>query len=55
MNEIVNLINNVGFPIACCCYLLFNNDKMRTVIEENTVAITKLQVTLEKEKNVNGS
>lgn len=34
----------MGFPIAVCCYLLFANDKLRGVIEQNTLAITELKL-----------
>lgn len=39
-------ISTVGFPIAVCCYLLLSNDKLRGVIEKNTIAITELKMML---------
>lgn len=29
MNEVVQLISNVGFPIACVCYLFYSQQKER--------------------------
>lgn len=43
INSITNLISNMGFPIACCCYLFYSNDKLRGVLEENTKAIIALK------------
>lgn len=53
MNDIVQIITTVGFPIAMCLlmawYIKYAEDKhkaeidqLRTVIEQNTVALTKL-------------
>ena len=39
MEEITELITNVGFPIACCVVLFINNSKF-------TEALNKLNVTL---------
>ena len=43
VNEIMQIISNVGFPIACCIYLFYSNDKLRKTIEENTKAIDSMQ------------
>lgn len=48
MSEIVTLISNVGFPIACCILMVWNT---KTVQEELTKAVEKLTdsvVALEK-------
>lgn len=53
LNAIVQAISTVGFPIACCCYLLWQSNKqaqyhreeqakLRECIEKNTESITKL-------------
>lgn len=50
MNEIIQAVSTVGFPIACCCFLLWQNskqdtyhreqqEKLRETISENTKAI----------------
>ncbi len=36
INTIYDLISNVGFPIAVCAYLLFNQNKERQAHEEET-------------------
>ena len=52
-NDIVTAISTVGFPIACCCFLLWQNskqdeyhreemEKLRDTISENTRIIDKL-------------
>lgn len=51
--DIVNLINNLGFPIAVVCYLLWHSNKeeedhkeevstLSTAIENNTIVMQKL-------------
>lgn len=53
VTDIVQAISTVGFPIACCCFLLWQNskqdtyhreqmEKLRTTIDENTKMIEKL-------------
>lgn len=43
INTLTQLIANMGFPIACCCYLFYSNDKLRSTLEENTKAIESLK------------
>jgi hypothetical protein len=53
MNEIIQAVSTVGFPIACCCFLLWQNskqdayhreqqEKLRETIAENTKSIEEL-------------
>lgn len=53
INSITQLIGSFGFPIACCIYLIFSNnkanelhkeeiDKLRETVENNTIAMVKL-------------
>lgn len=53
MQEIVSIISNMGFPIACCILLYLNMGKQQQLhqeeimslsqaIDNNTLAITKL-------------
>lgn len=60
MTEFLNLIQNVAFPIAACCamgwYVVRQDDKheketeaLRTALENNTIAVTKLSERLEDE------
>lgn len=45
-NDVVELITNVGFPIAVSCYLLYRDSTTITQLAEsinaNTVAVTRL-------------
>lgn len=54
VNDIITAISTVGFPIACCCFLLWQNskqdnynreqqDKLRATIDNNTKSIESLQ------------
>lgn len=43
IQTITQLISTVGFPIACCIYLFYSNEKLRNTIEENTKAIESLK------------
>lgn len=60
MNEIVSVINGVGFPIACCIALFWFNREMlnnqskmmqefKDAIHQNTCAITQLTTKIGKE------
>jgi hypothetical protein len=57
VKDIAEFIQNVGFPIAICCFLLFQNSKqdqynreqnakLQTAIENNTKTINKLQTAI---------
>lgn len=39
INDIINLIGSVGFPIVACCVLFKQNDKLSTTLSELTVAL----------------
>lgn len=54
MDDIIQLISSVGFPIACCCFLLYQSsqqdrynrdqqERLRSTIEGNTKSIESLQ------------
>lgn len=34
MDQIVQLISNVGFPIACCIILFYQQNKLTTTLNE---------------------
>lgn len=53
MNEIINAVSTVGFPIALCVFLVWQNaqqdryyrdiiEKLRETVERNTNSITEL-------------
>ena len=59
MNEIVQAISTVGFPIAACCFLLWQNskqdqynreqmEKLRETIDGNTESIKELGKIVQK-------
>jgi hypothetical protein len=59
MNEIVQAISTVGFPIAACCFLLWQNskqdqynreqqEKLRQTIDSNTESIKDLGKLIQK-------
>lgn len=41
-NAVIQAISTVGFPIVCCGVLFVQNDKLRSIIEENTKAVISL-------------
>lgn len=48
MNEIVTLISNVGFPIACCIVLFMQNSKFNDALNANTEALRALSEQIER-------
>lgn len=42
MNEWLNAISTVGFPIVCCVFLFYELNKLKDVIAANNEAIAKL-------------
>lgn len=49
VNFITTLISNVGFPIACCCVLFWQNNKLRESLDKNTRAIEELSKMIDME------
>lgn len=43
---ITKLITNVGFPIACCIIMFFQNEKMRQSLDNNTQALLEIKTKL---------
>jgi len=52
-SSITNIVSTVGFPIACCIYLIYTNnktaekhadevEKLRQTVENNTKVMVKL-------------
>lgn len=59
ITAIVQAISTVGFPIACCCFLLYRGskqdeyhreemEKLRQTIEKNTATLSKLAELIKK-------
>lgn len=57
MQEVVQLISTVGFPIAACLgmgwYISKTQENLRRVVEENTKAVLLLTERLKRERNEN--
>ncbi len=51
---VTQIISNVGFPIACCIYLLYNQERLRKTIEDNTKAIDGIRAMLQIFHGVKG-
>ena len=60
INSIVSIISTVGFPIACCIYLVYNQnkaeerhkeevDKLRESLDNNTKVMNKICMILKIE------
>lgn len=43
VGAVTQIVSTVGFPIAVACYMMIQNDKLRGVINENTLAIVELK------------
>ena len=44
VNVIIQLIGSLGFPIACCIYLIYSNNKANEAHKEE---VDKLRITVE--------
>lgn len=49
ISALTSLISSVGFPIACCIYLIYSNNK---TAEKHTEEVEKLRVTVENNTKV---
>lgn len=49
INDMVSIISSVGFPIACCIYLIYVNNKNE---EKHAEEVEKLRVTVENNTKV---
>ena len=47
VEEITQLITNVGFPIACCVVLVINNSKFTEALNKLNVTLTEITNRLE--------
>lgn len=51
VGAVTQIISTVGFPVAVACYMMVQNDKLRGVISENTLAIVELKNIVAELKN----
>lgn len=42
LTQMTQLISNVGFPIACCCVMFYQNSKLQQTLQEITVTMQSL-------------
>ena len=47
IEEITQIISNVGFPIACCVVLFINNNKFTESLNKLNVTLTEITNRLE--------
>ena len=51
MEDIVNLLSNVGFPIACCVVMFINNSKFSEALNNLNVTLKELSTRMENIEN----
>lgn len=48
MNDFINIISSVGFPIACCAWMAYYGrrtlERLADVISKNTAAVEKISL-----------
>lgn len=47
INLIAELVTKVGFPIACCCVLFLQNNKLQDTLKEISVTMQKMSDAIE--------
>lgn len=47
INLIAELITKVGFPIACCCVLFMQNNKLQDTLKDISVTMQKMSDAIE--------
>lgn len=51
MEEIVNVISNVGFPIACCVVMFNNNNKFTETLCNLNVTLKEISTRMDSLEN----
>ncbi|WGM50102.1 hypothetical protein [Clostridium phage cpp] len=51
MQEIINIINSVGFPIVACMIMFNQNSKLSNAISELNITLTKIQSDIDSLKH----
>ena len=51
MEELINLISNVGFPIACCVVLFLQQSKLTKTLTEISITMSGLLDRISKIEN----
>lgn len=47
INLIAELVTKVGFPIACCCVLFMQNNKLQETLKNISVTMQKMSDAIE--------
>ena len=47
INLLAELITKVGFPIACCCVLFMQNNKLQDTLKDISVTMQKMSDAIE--------
>lgn len=42
MTAVTTLISTVGFPIACCCVMFYQNSQLQKTLAELTITLEKM-------------
>lgn len=48
MEDITNIISNVGFPIACCIVMFYNNSKFTDVLSNLNITLKEMTTRIEQ-------
>lgn len=51
MEELINLVSNVGFPIACCVVLFMQQNKLTKTLTEISITMSGLLDRITKIEN----
>ena len=52
ITQIAQMIKNVGFPIACCCVMFFQNGKLQQTLTSMTASLELMNERLSKIEEV---
>ena len=48
MEDVTNIISNVGFPIACCIVMFYNNSKFTDVLSNLNITLKEMTTRIEQ-------
>lgn len=51
MDEIVNMVSNVSFPIACCIVMFINNGKFTEALNNLNVTLKEISTRMDNLEN----
>lgn len=51
MEEIVSMVSNVGFPIACCIVMFINNGKFTEALNNLNVTLKEISTRMDNLEN----